>query len=84
MHEQVWGVLTKVDTAKHTVNLTLHDTKWALNAVPLASDVELYFAPSKVATIDDLKKGMRITLEFKKGNQNNIVSVVRVNTEEQD
>jgi RNA polymerase sigma factor (sigma-70 family) len=78
--EEITGVLTKVDIEKNTISFTLRGTKLALEAIPLSNDVT-FFVGEKEASINEVKKGMQVSLELRTDDGKSVVSRVKARKE---
>lgn len=74
--EELNGVLTKVDVEKSTISFSLQGTKLTLEAVRLSRDVKFLMGDREVS-IDDLKKGMGVSLQVRTDGERTVVTAVK-------
>jgi RNA polymerase sigma factor (sigma-70 family) len=79
--EEIAGVLTKVDIEKNTISFALRGTKLALEAIPLSNDAK-FFVGEKEASINEMKKGMQVSLELRTDDGKSVVTRIKARKQE--
>jgi RNA polymerase sigma factor (sigma-70 family) len=78
--ESLAGKLAKIEVEKNTMSITLRNTKLVIEAIPLSTGIKVYL-DGKEGSINDLKVGMQVVLEFETVDGKTTISSVRGRTE---